>query len=580
MSALPTVAISYIRVSSEQQAGETVTSLADQTRALDRLAERLGVAIVRTFSDPGVSGSTVEKRPGLRELLAYCRKHPRPRSAPGYVLVLNDSRFGRFEDPDEAAALRFELKRAGWIVEFAEGGGIADPSLRHIMRAVGGAQASDYLRNLRANAVRGRMGTARLGFWTTRAPFGYWRQVVHPPGQERLLPPGTQKGKGEKIKLTPGPEAEVALVRELFARYLTERYSLKALCRFATEWCHTHGISHRARWDVSTLRILLENDAYAGDTPGRRRTAERMAAGDWSRHAPEYVIADTHPPLIAREVFTQVRSRLAAHPIVSRETSTDYRVRNLVHCALCGGAFVGHGGGSKRLKATGERIWLYIDQHGRDGRCGPPAATIARHVLEGAIIRTWAAHVQRQSSPTEVRVAFQARLRASAEAPSTRTTLERERAQVQARITRLVDAVANGVLADTEVREQLARARAQVLHLDHQLQERRAEPLPAFTTRLQALTARAADLETLAANADGPTLRALLHPWIQSMTFDPRDRSLSMRLFTLSGALLMPAQPSRGGGRHKQDRPGARQEGVRIYTQRLGQAAKRRETGE
>jgi DNA invertase Pin-like site-specific DNA recombinase len=116
-------AIGYVRVSTEDQARDGKSSLEDQRLAITALARKLGHTLepANVFADPGVSGQSAEGRPGFMALIAYCQMHPRPSKAPGAVLVLNDSRFGRFRDPEEATHWRFHLKRLGWHVRFAEG---------------------------------------------------------------------------------------------------------------------------------------------------------------------------------------------------------------------------------------------------------------------------------------------------------------------------------------------------------------------------------------------------------------------------------------------------------------------------
>src|SRR5262249_52407084 len=88
--------VSYARVSTEQQAGEKQTSLTDQDAANAALAARLGRSIGHRFQDKGISGATMQHRPDMCSLIASCEASPRPASRPGYVVVLNDSRWGRF----------------------------------------------------------------------------------------------------------------------------------------------------------------------------------------------------------------------------------------------------------------------------------------------------------------------------------------------------------------------------------------------------------------------------------------------------------------------------------------------------
>jgi DNA invertase Pin-like site-specific DNA recombinase len=101
--------VGYIRVSTEDQARDEKSSLADQRAAISALAAKLDRALAATdvFGDPGISGQTAEGRPGFMALIKYCEANRRPAKSPGLVLVLNDSRFGRFRDPEEAAHWRF-----------------------------------------------------------------------------------------------------------------------------------------------------------------------------------------------------------------------------------------------------------------------------------------------------------------------------------------------------------------------------------------------------------------------------------------------------------------------------------------
>jgi DNA invertase Pin-like site-specific DNA recombinase len=523
------LAIGYVRVSSEQQAGEFQTSLADQRAAIVALADRLRVTLGTVFEDAGLSGATVAKRPGFRALLDYCAQHPQRPDAPGHVLVLNDSRFGRFDDPDEAPSLRFHLKAHGWIVRFAEGDEIEDRSIRHIMRAVGGAEASKYRANLRANSTRGRIGTTRQGFWATRAPFAYRRAVVYPTAQARVLDHGVPKARGEKIKLVPGPEDEVAMVREVFARYASGAYSMRALCR----WMNAQPAARQGRqpWHVATLRNLLENHAYIGAIPARRRTAVRMERGDYRRHTPEYVVWDAHAPLVDRDIFDQVQQQLRQTPV--RGDVADYRVRGLVTCATCGSVLMGGGLGSRL--AAGGRSRFYVCQLGRERACPPRAACVTTHLLESAVIRAVGAHVLAEVSPAAIQQAFAARVQARDVRPA--RDLRKVRTGAETRRQRLVGAIESGALSAAEAKPRLDAIRAELEALDA---APAAETSVASTrAQLDRLVALGRDLVARCAMATGPELRALLRPWVDHMVFDKAARTLTLRLRTMAGVLTV-----------------------------------------
>lgn len=539
------IAIGYVRVSSEQQAGEKQTSLQDQRTAILSLAERLGVTVTAWFEDAGYSGATVAKRPALCELIAHCARCPQKAATPGLVLVLNDSRFGRFDDPDEAAHLRFRLKGHGWIVRFAEADEIADPSLRHIMRAVGGAQASEYRRNLRANSTRGRIGTTRQGYWASREPFGYRRAVVYPPAQARVLDKHVPKARGEKIKLVPGPAEEVALVRTIFERYVLQGHSMRAICR----WLNTVPLARDGRrpWAVSTLRGLLENRAYLGAIAARRRTAARMEHGDFGRGIPEYVIEHTHEPLITPDLFARAQELLQQIP--ARGHVHDYRVRGLVHCADCGEPFVGGGLGGDARGGAKARVRFYIDRGAREGQCPPPATSVSAHLLEAAIIEHAAAHIEAQLHPEVIERAITQRAEAVA-APNKQKDLTKRRAEALRRRERLMVAVEAGDLTMDEVRERLATIREELAQMERESAAVEAEGT--VRTTIDRLCGTAKDFRTIAGHATGPELRTLLHPWIERMTFDRRTRALTMTMRTLLAVLLPPLL--RAGNGRKQTR--------------------------
>src|SRR6185312_14723950 len=156
--------VSYGRVSTEQQAGERQTSLADQDAATTQLAAKLGRSIGHRFRDPGFSGATIDQRPAMQSLIASCEAHPKTKRHQGYVLVLNDSRWGRFPNSEEATYWRVHLALLHWSVRFAEGDDVQDPITRPVLRAITQAQATLYRDTLRANTLRGTKGTAEQGY--------------------------------------------------------------------------------------------------------------------------------------------------------------------------------------------------------------------------------------------------------------------------------------------------------------------------------------------------------------------------------------------------------------------------------
>lgn len=103
---IPILAAQYLRMSTDEQR----FSLEYQAKAIAAFAERHGFKVVRSYEDPGKSGLTLKRRPGLSQLLRDVLGADRPFKA---VLVYDVSRWGRFQDIDESAHYEFVCRNAG-----------------------------------------------------------------------------------------------------------------------------------------------------------------------------------------------------------------------------------------------------------------------------------------------------------------------------------------------------------------------------------------------------------------------------------------------------------------------------------
>jgi DNA invertase Pin-like site-specific DNA recombinase len=369
--------LGYVRVSTEQQATEQKTSLTDQRRLIVDKARSMGRVLDATaiFEDAGVSGATAEGRPAFMAMLRYCESNPRPAKAIGMIFVLNDSRFGRFDDPEEATHWRFVLKRLGWRVRFVEGDEVEDTFARGVIRFIGSAQASEYRANLKRTAKRAARSTAEKGLWQQEAPLGYRRLATRTDGAQRVLEIGQRKADDEVSRLTLGPEEEVEAIRTMFDGYANRHLSLGMLM--------TDMVSRfpfRA-WSRQTVRMTLKNPAYMGDVVWCRRVtdpAERLT--QTVRDKSEWVVVrDAHPAIVSRELYQAVQDRMASNKRQTTATRGGYPLAGLIRCAQCGMHFAG-GGGQKGPPDDPDRFRFYRDTGGttRIPVCPPPITTLRK----------------------------------------------------------------------------------------------------------------------------------------------------------------------------------------------------------
>ena len=539
--------LGYTRVSTDEQAAGDRASLTQQRAAITALAARRGHRMdpALIFEDPGASGATAEGRPGFMALLAYCEAHPRPAQTPGEVFVLNDSRWGRFRDPDESTFWRVRLAKLGWRVRFAEGDETDDPLARGVLRAVHSATASAYRDAICANAKRGARGTAERGYWQNEAPLGY-RRLAHDPvtGKDRTLEPGQRKGDSERVTLTPGPRAEVALVRWVFERYATGEVSLGRLMRELTQrW------PARA-WSRQTVRAVLKNVTYTGTVVWCRRphdAVERRAT--WIRPKEQWVIAkDAHPALVPQPLFDRVQATLARNLRQTRATAGGYPLSGLLRCSGCGRPYIG-GGGSVGPEGDRDRYRFYkcVGSDKREDRCPGPVKTIGKRLVEPLVIEAVAAVVR--DPAVQQRIATELRRQVAgmgATAGTERQHLDAERRALEAERERLVAAVARGTLTDDEVRAAKARIQAALDALTSRAEQtrfdaRRAKAMGAEEARLMQL---AADFPARIRAATGAQARELLRPWLADAIVDHANRKVT--LYIRRVPLAEPPLHSRG----------------------------------
>jgi DNA invertase Pin-like site-specific DNA recombinase len=554
--------IGYIRVSTEQQAGESNTSLPEQRRAIVARALHLGRVLdpAAVFEDAGISGATADGRPAFMAMLAHCQANPRPAHAPGAVLVLNDSRFGRFDDPEEAGHWRFVMKKLGWIVRFAEGDDMEDGIARGVMRFIGAAQATEYRANLKRTARRAARATAAEGRWQNRAPIGYRRLATRTDGSQRVLEDGQLKAADEVVRLTLGPEGEQEIIRFAFAAYRSGEYSLGRLAELLlARW-------PQKKWSRGVLNAILKNPAYTGDVVWCRRphdAAERRATRVRDR-AEWVVVPDAHPAIVDRETFGVVQARMASNRVEKRATVGGYPLSGMIRCGTCGAPFVG-GGGRRGPDDEPDRYRFYRDRGSverranQDALCPGITATLRKRWVERAIVHEIAMVVRdprvHEIIVEEIDAAIDAAHGSHAER---RAAMGQELAQLQSQRKRLIDAVARGTLLEREATTTLAELRARIAAAEAELERSRfaARRTEGMTAIRQHLVTLAQQFETQALRAAGPALRELVRPWLLDAVHDKAERMLTLKIRRVPEVLGMTADmylhslPGQDGRKH------------------------------
>ena len=140
----------YIRMSTEHQK----YSPENQAAAIREYADHHNYEIIRTYTDGGKSGLNIAGRAALQQMLSDVQSHQAEYKA---ILVLDVTRWGRFQDADESAYYEYICKRAGTPVKYCNEQFDNDGSpVATIVKGVKRTMAAEYSRELSCKVFAGK----------------------------------------------------------------------------------------------------------------------------------------------------------------------------------------------------------------------------------------------------------------------------------------------------------------------------------------------------------------------------------------------------------------------------------------
>jgi len=303
MTAAP--AAQYLRVSTERQE----YSLDCQSSRIASYAQEKGFAICQTYCDEAKSGLEIGRRTGLSQLL---QDVVGGKQSYKVILVYDVSRWGRFQDPDEAAHYEFLCKAAGVSVhycaeQFSNDGHPASLILKTLKRVM----AAEYSRELSDKVFAGMTRVVKRGFRSGAHPgYGFRRMLISAEGTLRQqLSAGERKSIAtDRVVLVPGPANEVFWVREIYRLFVSEN---KTFTGIAAELDQRGApFLDGKRWSDHAVKKILTHPKYKG-TAIYNRTTERLCSK--SRKVPEsewIIVPDAFEPLVEPRTFEAAQETL------------------------------------------------------------------------------------------------------------------------------------------------------------------------------------------------------------------------------------------------------------------------------
>jgi len=250
-------------------------SVAIQQEMIHEWAKDNGVDIIHEFADRGKSGLTAEGRDGFNDMMENWVKK---RDDFDFVLCLDVSRWGRFQDIDLSATYCAEVKKHNKQVVFTTlGMPRPDDPLYPVYLQFERFRAAQFSSDLSRRVYHGCIKIAEQGFWNGgKPPYGFDRLLLdeaHKP--LHVLEHHQKKGiANQRVTLTLGPEEQVRTVRRIFSEFIDAGHDLEEIAAVLNE----EG-SRSARgglWNDGKVRRILTNVMYAGTLVYNKTTSKLL----------------------------------------------------------------------------------------------------------------------------------------------------------------------------------------------------------------------------------------------------------------------------------------------------------------
>lgn len=307
----PIRAAQYLRMSTEHQR----YSPDNQRTAISHYASARGYEIVQSYIDAGKSGLTLHGRDGLKQLLSDAVSGQADFEA---ILVLDVSRWGRFQDVDQGSHYEWLCRSAGvsvhYVAEpFEQDGSLASNLIKQLKRAMAG----EFSRELSAKVTQAHNTYATSGFLQGgMLAYGVRRLIIDEQGNAKgILEAGERKGfRSDRVVPIPGPKHEVAVINRIYKLYVAGK-SHRRIAEILNE--KKIPAARGLPWTHGKIAGILHNDLVLGRYVYNRTT--RKLRGPWSRNTSDkWIVVQVFPPLvdpqlvrIARDTPRQGKANIA-----------------------------------------------------------------------------------------------------------------------------------------------------------------------------------------------------------------------------------------------------------------------------
>lgn len=306
--ATPKKAVAYYRHSAKDK---QENSVAIQQGHAQSFARTHNIEIIHEEADEGESGLSAD-RPGFQRLFDGWIKNPLAPSF-DFVFVYDVSRWGRFQDQDEAAHYEYTCKQNGKkVVYVSQGFPKEDEQLISTLQtSIGRYMAAEYSRQLSGKVFHGCVKVSEQGFSAGgQPPYGMSRLLL---GEDKkpvkILKRGQWKSiSNERVTFAPAEDGSAEIVKEMYSLLVEKWESPQTIA----DILNARGVLtvQGKKWKSTGVLHLLTNEIYTG-TRIYNKTWGRLKQKHRRNPRSEWVIQpNAFDGIISPELFNAAQDRL------------------------------------------------------------------------------------------------------------------------------------------------------------------------------------------------------------------------------------------------------------------------------
>lgn len=327
----------YARVSTSSS--EQLVSLEAQKNHYEKyIKSRPDWVFVGVYYDEGISGTKMDRREGLIQMLADCED-----GLIDYIIVKSISRFSR-NTVDSIEVVRNLCEKGIYVYfekENIDTGKMESELLLSILSSLAESESRSISENLAWSVQkRFKQGTYKISY----PPYGY------------------RNDNGKMVIV----EEEAEVVRRIFREYLDGVPSSEIAKRLNDENIST---KKNTRWNDSNIALMIKNEKYCGDVLFQKTyTDSNFTRRKNNGERTQYLMKNHHEPIVSRETqeaairILEINAAEKGNVSGTDKYTNRYALSGKIKCACCGNTW-------KRITLKRGASYACYTREPKAGRC-------------------------------------------------------------------------------------------------------------------------------------------------------------------------------------------------------------------